>query len=154
MALAADLLHAHHLRLIGTPSVSLVNIVAPGPGRVFPRFIDAGIAGGVAKSADVIDIQAQGSVRDPQLYTSFVTEAAAQARLANPEVIVLAGLSTNPSGAGGDVSVDQLAADVRMTQAAVEGYWLNVPVPGPYCPRCTGARPDLAVALLRALASS
>jgi hypothetical protein len=33
----------------------------------------------------------------------------------------------------------------------VNGYWLNIPEPGPYCPTCTPARPQVGVAALRAV---
>jgi hypothetical protein len=70
-------------------------------------------------------------------------------RATNPAVRVLAGLSTNPSS--GDPTAQQLVDAVVATLGVVEGYWLNVPAPGPYCPACNPQRPDLAVALLQLL---
>jgi hypothetical protein len=81
----------------------------------------------------------------------FVQAAAAQARAANPRVSVLAGLSTNPPGEV--VSGQQLAAAIRVSSAAVSGYWLNVPGQGPRGPACRAPRPDLARQMLGQFAS-
>jgi hypothetical protein len=150
-ALAAIDAHAHGMTLIATPATTLTGVVAPGTGPVYQRFIDAGIIADVARSADSVLIQAQGSITAPSFYASFVHDAAAQAREANPHVVVLAGLSTNPAGAV--VTPDNLLEAVQQTRGVVDGYWLNIPIPGPYCMRCNPSRPDLAVGLLRDLIS-
>jgi hypothetical protein len=150
-ALAAIDAHAHGLTLIATPATTLTEVVAPGTGPVYQRFIDAGIIADVARSADSVLIQAQGSITAPAFYAGFVRDAAAQAREANPNVVVLAGLSTNPAGAV--VTPEQLLEAVQLTRGVVNGYWLNIPIPGPYCSQCNPSRPDLAVGLLRDLIS-
>ena len=101
----------------------------------------------MAKVSDVVELQAQSLERDTRTYATFVREAAAQARAANPRVAILAGLSTNPPGA--EVTSEQLAAAIRVTRGIVDGYWLNIPGRGPRCPACNPPRPDVGRAALR-----
>ncbi|MHB8428864.1 MAG: hypothetical protein ACYDGU_14190 [Acidiferrobacterales bacterium] len=147
IAAAATATHRHGLRLIAAPAADLMRRLAPG----VPRY-EAYLAYGMAKAAydaDVFEIQAQGSETNLRLYRSFVTRAAQQARAANPKVIVLAGLSTNP--VGHRVSADQLLRDVQATRNVVDGYWLNIPAGGPYCPNCGTPQPGVAAGLLQML---
>lgn len=149
---AADLVHAHGLIFISTPGVDLVRVLAPGStGRRYDAFLELGIAGEAARNADVIDIQAQGSEMGVARYSSFVQGAAAQARAANPNVIVLAGISTNPSGQ--HVSADVIMRAIDATRSVVDGYWFNVPQPSQYCPNCNDFRPDMAIEVLKRLGS-
>lgn len=145
---AAALAHAHHLLLIATPATDLTRILAPGENS-YDAYLRLGISAAAAKAADVIDIQAQGSEADTSRYTDFVKQAAAAARAANPKVVVLAGISTNPSGQS--VTADQVGAAIDATRSFVDGYWLNVPQAGNACPRCGTAQPQVAVALLRTM---
>ena len=86
-----------------------------------------------ARAADIYEIQAQpyemSVYRSQHAYASFVAAAAAQARAANPGVVIYAGLSTQRvSGAA------QLLQDYQATRSVVDGYWLNIPrhdQPGP-----------------------
>jgi hypothetical protein len=148
-ARAAAVAHAHGYMFISTPAVNLANVLDPTPGRVFPKFLSQGIARDAARVADVFEIQAQGAQTNTQLYADFVTRAAEQARQANPHVIVLAGLSTNPNGP--EVTADDLFNVVNATRSVVDGYWLNIPIPGPSCPNCRPTRPDIAIDLLHRL---
>jgi hypothetical protein len=147
-ARAWQLAHAHRLRLIVAPALSLTNVLAPGKAPRWQRFLDLGLAAALAQSADVIELQAQSLERDTTSYVSFVEAAAAQARAANPRVSVLAGLSANPPGA--PVSISDLATAVRATLSLVDGYWLNIPRPGKHCPTCNPPQPGLARELLHA----
>ncbi len=97
--------------------------------------------------ADVIEVQAQSLERSAATYAAFVREAAGQARAANPGVSVLAGLSTNPPGPV--VTSQQLAAAMQASHSSVDGYWLNIPSPGPRCPTCNPPRPEVGIAALR-----
>ena len=47
------------------------------------------------RSADIVEVQAQFLETDPDAYERFVSDAAAQARLANPGVQVISGISTS-----------------------------------------------------------
>ena len=147
---AAAVAHAHGLRLIVTPALNLTTVLAPGTRQ--PRwqtFLDLNLAGRLAGVADIVEIQAQSLERDSATYTAFVQAATSQAITANPRVIMLAGLSTNPPGA--PVDSQQLTAAIRATRSMVDGYWLNIPGQGPRCPTCNAARPDVAIQTLQSL---
>ena len=150
---AADLVHAHGLLFLTAPAVDLVTVLAPGSDqRRYDSYLNLGIATVAARNADVFVIQAQGSERNIPYYASFVGRAAAQARSANPKVIVLAGISTNPSGQR--VTADQILGAIAATRDSVDGYWFNIPQPSEYCPRCNEFRPDIAADVLRRLAAT
>jgi hypothetical protein len=144
---AADLAHSHGLQLIVAPALDLLHVLAPGtPGQDWQRYIRLGLAGAMAKVADVVELQAQSLERDPGTYAAFVSQATAQARAANPRVTMLAGLSTNPPGTG--VTTSMLTSAIAMSQSAVDGYWLNIPGPGPRCPACNAPQPAIGAAVL------
>jgi hypothetical protein len=146
-AQAAELAHAHGLKIIIAPALNLTTVLEPGSSA--PRsqtFLDLNLAGAMAKIADTIELQAQSLERDPEAYATFVHAAAAQARARNPNVTVLAGLSTNPPGAA--VNSQQLTDAIVASRSDVDGYWLNIPGQGPRCPTCNAPRPDLGIAVL------
>jgi hypothetical protein len=147
---ARDIAHAHGLSLIVAPALNLTTLRPdPAGGPRWKQFLRRGLAGSMAKVADVLDIQAQSLERSTSTYAEFVREAAAQARAANPRVAILAGLSTNPPGA--PVTSQQLTAVIHATRGIVDGYWLNIPGRGPRCPTCNSPRPDVGRATLRAV---
>jgi hypothetical protein len=135
--LFAQLAHRHGYKVILAPAQDLV----PGfdknsfrDGRaVWKSYLSMGLATASARAADVYEIQAQpyemSVYRSQHAYASFVAAAAAQARAANPGVVIYAGLSTQRvSGAA------QLLQDYLATRGVVDGYWLNIPrhdQPGP-----------------------
>jgi hypothetical protein len=147
---AADLVHAHGLLFLTAPAVDLVTVMAPG--NRSPQgdlYIQLGLAADAARYADVFDIQAQRFERTTELYASFVRQAAAQARQANPKVVVLAGLSTQPSGQ--TVTADDILRAIAATRDIVDGYWFNIPAPSAFDPLCTAFRPDIAIEVLHRL---
>ena len=147
---AAGLARAHGLQLIVAPALNLTTVLARGSAAPrWQQFLDLQLAAKMAKVADMIELQAQSLERDSATYATFVREAAAQARAANPGVTVLAGLSTNPPGAL--VAADQLVAAIEASRASVDGYWLNIPGRGPRCPTCNQKRPDVGIEALRAV---
>jgi hypothetical protein len=146
---AASIAHAHGLKLIVAPALNLTTVVSGSTGPRWKQFLNLGLAGSIAKVADVIELQAQSLEQQPGTYADFVQSAAAQARAANPKVSVLAGLSTNPPGAG--VSSQQLTTAISATSATVDGYWLNIPGQGARCPACNAPRPDIGRQVLRAI---
>lgn len=148
-ALAAALVHARHLLFVSTPATTLTDVLAPGDTDHYAAYLTLDLAGGAARDADVVDIQAQGSETDIATYVSFVRAAAAQAHRANPRVVVLAGISTNPSGQ--KVTSTQFAAAAEAVRPFVAGFWLNVPAAGTACPRCGTPQPQVAVPFLRSL---
>ncbi len=151
MAQAAALARRHHLTFLASPALDLTTVLQPGGTARDQAYLRMGLARQAGRVADVVDVQAQSTERDPRTYASLVGQAAGQARQANPAVVVVAGLSTNP--AGPPVSSEDLLAAVHATQSAVQGYWVNIPSPGPSCPGCANPRPDLAVGLLRTVAA-
>jgi hypothetical protein len=148
-ARAAVVAHAHGLRLIVAPALNLTTVLAPGRGPRWQAFLDLGLAGRMARVADVVELQAQSLERSTATYAAFVRAAAAQAAGVNPHVTVLAGLSTNPPGA--PVGSQNLASAIQATRSLVAGYWLNIPGQGARCPTCNAPRPDIAVQTLRQL---
>jgi hypothetical protein len=147
---AAGLARAHGLQFIVAPALNLTTVLVRGSAAPrWQQFLDLQLAAHMAKVADVIELQAQSLERDSAVYASFIRQAAAQARAANPGVIILAGLSTNPPGAF--VASDQLVAAVNASRALVDGYWLNIPGPGARCPTCNQKRPDVGIEALRAI---
>jgi hypothetical protein len=148
-AQALQLAHEKGMVLIATPAPDLADVLDPGAsGSADQKFLTLDVIASVARNADIVDIQAQG-LEGSAMFEQFVTEAAAQARAANPKVKVLAGISTNPSGR--TVSAQTFAQDANEVRGVVDGYWLNIPAAGTACPRCGTARPKVALPWLRAL---
>lgn len=143
---AARVAHAHGLRLIVAPALNLTTVLALGHRSRWQAFLDIGLAGQMARVADVIELQSQSLERDTATYAAFVRAATAQATAASPGVTVLAGLSTNPPGA--PVDARHLALAIQATRSVVSGYWLNIPGQGPRCPTCNPPRPDIAIQTL------
>jgi len=147
---ARDIAHAHGLALIVAPALNLTTVRPdPAGGPRWRQFLRLGLAGALAKVSDVLELQAQSLERSTSTYATFVRDAAAQARAANPRVAILAGLSTNPPGA--EVTSQQLTAAIHATRGIADGYWLNIPGRGPRCPTCNSPRPDVGRAALRAV---
>lgn len=150
-ALGAKLAHAHHLLFIAAPAVDLVKVLDPTVQTdYYAAYLKLGLAAGAARYSDLVDIQAQGSITITMKYPQFVQAAAAQARRANRHVSVIAGLSTNPSGA--HVTPGEFKAAFVAVRPYVNGYWVNIPSGGAYCPKCGTPKPRVAVPLLRSLA--
>jgi hypothetical protein len=147
-ASAAAVAHANGLRFIVTPALNLTTVLAPGgSAQRWRQFLSLNLAAQFAKVADIVEFQAQSLERDAATYATFVREAAAQAKAANPGVTVLAGLSTNPPGSA--VSSANLVAAIAATSTLVTGYWLNIPSPGAQCPTCGPASPAVGIAALQ-----
>ncbi len=149
---AADLVHAQGLLFFTAPAVDLVTVLAPDGDRKHQdeTYLRLGLAADAARYADVFDIQSQRFERDTELYAKFVQAAAAQARQANPKVMVLAGVSTQPGGQ--HVTADDILRAIDATRDVVDGYWFNIPGPSPYSPAVAEFRPDIAADVLRQLA--
>ena len=131
---AATLAHRHGLQIIVTPSLDLVDVLAPGAaGDTVSRFLATGIEQAAA-AADVVDVQAQSKEHDPAAYASFVLQAASAVHGRRTAAIVVAGISTNPPS--GPVTGAGLAAAMTAVLGQAQGFWLNIPKPGPKCPSC------------------
>ncbi len=149
--LFGQLAHRHGYKVILAPAQDLVpgfdkNSFRAGK-AVWQAYLSMGLAAASARAADIYEIQAQpyemSVYRSQHAYADFVTAAAAQARAANPGVVIYAGLSTQRVS-----SAAQLLQDYEATRAMVDGYWLNIPrhdQPGP---------PALADQFLRTIPAS
>ena len=149
--LAATAAHAHGLEVIAAPAANLTATGGAGDSAAkYQQYISSDYAGAAARYADVLDIQAQGLEANPAEYAHFLAQAIAQAKAANPDITIYAGLSTSGSG-GSAITAADLYQDVMATQNEVSGYWLNVPGPSPYSPNVTASHPEVAVGLLNDL---
>jgi hypothetical protein len=125
-----------------TPHPSLVQVHGAACAQMAGETIEAaylrcGIQAAAARAADIVEVQAQFLETDPDAYERFVSDAATQARLANPGVQVISGISTTFTD---DPQV--LLAAWRSVRGVVDGHYLNVP---------NGLRPTVAVAFARAV---
>lgn len=135
--------------LVAAPAVTLTKVLAPDfRGDRYDAYLAAGIAREAA-AASVVCLQAQNAVRETRRYAAFVRAGRDQVKEVNPAASVIAGLSTNPPG--DPVDAGMLSRAIEATAGLVEGWWLNVPSPGPRCPTCNPPRPDVGVAALRSV---
>lgn len=130
---AANLSHRYGYLLIATPVSK----------------IDNKIDDEIASYVDVIDIQSQYDESNPLAYQNHVLPIAKAAKLANPSLIILSGLSTNPRAS--DPSLNELHNDVTALNQYVNGFWLNIPSPGTACPRCNAPNPQLGISFLQSI---
>ena len=149
IATAARLVHSAGLRFIAAPGVDLMGRLHPGQGPFYRSYVATRFGGAASDSADIFVVQAQTYQNDPGTYGTFVRQVAAQARAAHPGVVVLAGLSTGPHGQ--PTTAGAMLAAVAATGGTVDGYWLNIPGPGPQCPTCGPPNPGIALEFLRRL---
>jgi hypothetical protein len=146
---AAGLVHGAGLRFIAAPAVDLMGTLHPGQGPYNEIYVATQFGRNSAASADVFVVQAQSYQNDTATYGDFVRQVAAQARAAHPGVLVLAGLSTGPHGE--PTTANAMLAAVAATNGPADGYWLNIPGPGPQCPSCGPPNPAIALEFLRRL---
>lgn len=146
---AAHLLRASRISLGAAPSLTLAQELRPRAGSPEQAYLTCGIIESAAEAVTLFHIQSQRFERRPDHFRAFVKEVADRARACNPQVVVTAGLSTNPTGA--EVCLDQLLECIELTAGHVDGYWINVPRPGRRCPHCRPENPALAAALLGAI---
>jgi hypothetical protein len=122
----AALGHREGWSVIVTPHHSLASVpgaeCASEPGETEREaFLRCDITGAAATYADVVETQAQDLQTTPDEYRSFVETTAAQARAANPDVKVIAGLS-----ASGTVTPSQLLTTWDSVRDLVDGYYLAI----------------------------
>jgi hypothetical protein len=124
----ARLGHRRGYFVIVTPHPGLVDV----PGTRFRRaagetreeaYLRSGITFTAANRADACEIQVQHFERHPRMYRELVSQAAEQARAANPEVVFLSGLSTHP---GYDATWEMLLAAWESVLDIVDGHYLSL----------------------------
>jgi hypothetical protein len=124
----ARLAHANGYVAMVTPHPGLVSVPGAECGREgaeseVDAYLRCRIAERTARYADVYETQAQAMENNPQAYRAFVVATAEQAREANPQVVVLSGLSTSP----GYPATDQmLYAAWRSVADVVDGHYLSL----------------------------
>jgi hypothetical protein len=87
-------------------------------------FLRCGLPAAAALAAPVLEVQAAPEERDTARMSTFVAACARQARAANPQVAVLATLSTDPLGH--PVTGRQLARAAAALRPWVQGIQLNL----------------------------
>jgi hypothetical protein len=132
-------------QVIATPHPNLVEVPhadceARDDESVQEAFLRCDIAGSAARVADVVEIQAQWLEPEPAVYADFVRRATDQARMANPDVTVIAGLSTRFA------PTPQTLVDAwNAVRAVVDGHYMAVP---------EGIHPEIAAAFLEQIAAT
>jgi hypothetical protein len=149
-----QLAHQNGYLCILTPASDLVNALDSCYGETInDKYLNCSIAKMAAEVADILEIQAQGIEANTDLFFSFVQSADAQAKIANPNIILWAGLSTNPSGQ--NVTAKELYSAYKSTAGSiVRGYWLNIPGQSAYCPKCGTPKAQIAVDFLNMISSA
>jgi hypothetical protein len=140
-----ELARSHGYLAVITPHPSLATVpgavcVAGDGESVWSAYLRCGIQADAARYADVVEVQGQLLETDVDAYRAFTVEAVRQARMANPSVTVLSGISTNFTD---DPAV--MYAAWRSVVGVVDGHYLNVP---------GGVRPHVAVDFLRMVAAT
>lgn len=143
MQIFSDAAHEAGYRVVLTPHPGLVDVSGASCSRaadesIAAAFIRCRIVAEAARLGDVVEVQAQFLEADPGAYRDLVQLATEQARAANPEVVVIAGLSTR-FAADPQVLMDAWAA----VSDVVDGHYMAVP---------EGYNPALATGFLRMLA--
>jgi hypothetical protein len=120
------LAHTEGLLCYLGPAKDLCNVLPQPEGDDNAQcYVDLDLAGKAARYADVIDIQAQ--TLEPvgaRAYVSFLRRTAAQARAANPNVLVLGNLSPSPGGT--HISARRLYACAHAALRYVSGFYATV----------------------------
>jgi hypothetical protein len=121
-----SLAHRNGWRCYVGPGQDLCGVLAHPREDDYARcYLDLNLAGQAARYADVIDIQAQAlEPRGARAYGNFLRRAAAQARAANPNVVVLGNLSLSPDGQA--VSAQRLFRCARASLPYVSGFYATV----------------------------
>jgi hypothetical protein len=122
----AQLAHEKGYAFMNTPAENLMQAMFPGENK-YLSFLKYGYASAVAPDCDYYEIQGQqiendtsGNETNPS-FDWFTEQVAAQARSANPKVIVLGGVVAKTGYSASDI-----VNAVRSTRNVVSGYWLNV----------------------------
>jgi hypothetical protein len=142
MQLFSDVAHEAGFEVVLTPHPGLVDVSGASCSRaadesIAAAFIRCRIMGEAARLGDVVEVQAQFLEAEPAAYRNLVQRATEQARAANPDVVVLAGLSTRFA------SDPQVLLDAWLSVSdVVDGHYMAVP---------DGFHADVATRFLRML---
>jgi hypothetical protein len=136
-----QLAHLHGYFAIVTPHPGLVSVKAAAceqrDGETQEAaYVRCRIAEGAARYADAYETQAQILERNPGAYRAFVLATALQARKANPDVVVLSGLSTAPGYPAPSLVLYSAWNSVR---DIVDGHYLSLAGPDRTTARASAA---------------
>ncbi|MDP9329076.1 MAG: hypothetical protein M3P11_00265 [Actinomycetota bacterium] len=120
--------HSYGIKVLITPHPGLVTVEgadcsAQSGESEIDAFLRCDLMGQAARYADMVEVQAQQLEGDTSAYRSFVERAAAQARTANPHVLVIAGLSPKARTTAG-----QMYEAWNSVRDLVDGYYLSISV--------------------------
>ena len=122
---AASALKAARDSMISAPAVDLESDLRCDK-ALYLCFESQDIIGSEAAVSQAIDIQSQSLELDPAEFLGFLETEVAQARAANPGVIIFAGIST--SLASGHPTAAELERDVSAAESTgIAGLWVNIP---------------------------
>ncbi|MHB1569450.1 MAG: glycoside hydrolase family 5 protein [Solirubrobacteraceae bacterium] len=143
---AARVAHSHGLMLIAAPAPEVVLARAPtlSGGRVYTRFLDRRTAAGIARFADVYEVQTGAVQAQPAPYVTAEMRASLQAARAHPGVELIAGIASGQPAGARATSVS--LAPTPDVGTGVSGYWLTRP-----CAACAGQYDRAVVAFLGGL---
>ena len=147
---ASQLTYSAGLKLIGTPALDITNILKPAGScgtESWQKYLCDNLPGIAGQFSDIIDIQAQSQIQNVSNFLSLIQQAASAARSFNPNIVILAGLST----CAGSPSASQIATGAIDSNPYVSGWWMNVPSQSAQSPNCGTPQPNLAIQAIDSL---
>jgi hypothetical protein len=121
-----NLAHANGLDCMTGPGQDLCGVIDHPSGETYAQcYLDEELAAKAARHADVVDIQAQAlEPRGARVYGNFIRRAAAQAKAANPDVVMLGNIAASPSGA--EVDAEAMYRCAKAALPFVSGFYTTV----------------------------
>jgi len=145
-AMASVLARRYGYYLIAAPGLSLI----PGD---FPQKLAyisrSDFYGKLSQYAQIVEVQSQSLEFNPGNFNHLLNVAVEQAKSSDVDAKVYAGLSTNPPA--GIATTSQLLNLISTTPIEIQGFWMNIPSPGPMCPNCNVQSPQVADDLFQAI---
>jgi hypothetical protein len=125
----ANLARRHGYEVILAPGRDLMAVPhgschARSGERLDDAYLRCGIPASAARAADVVEVQSQVDEVSSSSYRALLHRAAAQSHSANPQVQVLAGLSTQ--SASGTATLAVMVAAAKIAAEEADGVWVNI----------------------------
>jgi len=127
MKMFCQLAHQHGWLCATAPARDICSVAYPDfHGSLSDCFITNNLAGQAAKYANYTELQSQVlELQGTMVYAKFVSTTAAQAKAANPAIVILGGLSPTPYGM--PVSAVTLNEDARAVfPSSVRGFYMTI----------------------------
>jgi hypothetical protein len=121
-----NLAHANGWGCLTGPGQDLCGVIGHPAHETYAQcYLGEDLAGKAARYADVLDIQAQAlEPRGSRVYGNFIRRAAAQARRANPDVVVLANITASPEGS--EIDAEKMYRCAEAALPSVSGFYTTV----------------------------